>query len=76
MNLSPENNLMETKKIVKMGTKYIMENERSNRTFDDIYRETSQEITNHDRKELLIDFINKLKQIIHQGQFIIDNLDI
>jgi hypothetical protein len=51
-----------------------MEKNKRKRTFDDIYNESHQELTNQDRIEILTDFINKLKQVINQGQFIIDNM--
>ena len=43
------------------------------RSFENIYRE-SNKVTNRDKIELMSDFINKLKQVIHQGEFIIESL--
>lgn len=51
-----------------------MENDRI-KLYEKIYRESNQDTTKIDKIELLTDYINKLKQIIHQSQFIIENLN-
>ena len=47
---------------------------RKQKSFENIYQESNDKISNQDKIDVMTDFINKLKQIIHQGQFIIDNL--
>ena len=42
--------------------------------FEEIYRETNRGIANRDTTELLTGFINKLKEILYQGQCIIETL--
>ena len=42
--------------------------------FENIYREVNHETTNRDKIELMTDFINRLKEIIYKGQFIIEAL--
>ena len=45
------------------------------RLFEDVYRKSIEKTAKRDNIELLTDFINKLKEIIHQGQFIVDMLE-
>ena len=53
-----------------------MENNNSIRDFERVYQSANNnnEITKLDKIELIDDFINKMKVLIHQGQFIIDAL--
>ena len=53
-----------------------MENNNNIKNFEKIYRESNvgNGTTRRDKIELIDDFINKMKQLIHQGQFIIDAL--
>ena len=46
-----------------------------NKSFEEIYMESNLEFTRQDRIELLSDFINKMKNMINQGQFIINELE-
>jgi hypothetical protein len=49
--------------------------ESKNKLFENIYQENKNgEITSRDKIELLTDFINKMKNLIHQGEFIIEAL--
>ena len=49
--------------------------EKSNKAFEDIYKKSNAKTTNRDIIELITDLINKMKQLIHQGQFIINELE-
>ena len=53
-----------------------MENNNDIRDFERIYQSAkfNNEPTKRDKIELIDDFINKMKALIHQGQFIIDAL--
>ena len=51
-----------------------MEKEKRIKLFEDIYRDSKKGITNQDKIELITDFTNKLKSIIHQSQFLLDTL--
>jgi hypothetical protein len=47
-----------------------------NKLFESIYQETKNgRITSRDKIELMTDFINKMKNIVHQGQLIIKELE-
>jgi hypothetical protein len=43
--------------------------------FENIYQKSNNKTTNQDKVELLSNFINKLKQVINQGQFIVKELE-
>ena len=51
-----------------------MEKNRKFKSFENIYRESQNRPTKRDQIELLTDYINKLKQIIHISQFVIETL--
>ena len=51
-----------------------MEKKGNIKSLEDIYQDSQDKITKLDKIELITDFINKLKQVIHQGQFIIETL--
>ena len=52
-----------------------MENDNI-KDFENIYQSSkaNNEATKRDKIELIDDFINKMKALIHQGQFLIDAL--
>ena len=54
-----------------------MENDNNIKDFERIYKSsnTNSETTRRDKIELIDDFINRMKQLIHQGQFIIEALE-
>ena len=51
-----------------------MNNQKSNKSFEDIYQESKLPISKRDKIELITDFISKLKELSHEGFIIIDEL--
>jgi hypothetical protein len=49
--------------------------EKTNKAFEDIYRKSNTKTTNSDKIELITDFIDKMKNMISHGQFIIKELE-
>ena len=52
-----------------------MENKNRIKSFDNIYKESNQELTNKDKVELMTNFISKMKEMIHIGRFLIQELE-
>ena len=54
-----------------------MENNNNIKDFERVYQnaKTNNEITKRDKIELIDDFINKMKELIHQGHFIIEAME-
>ena len=46
-----------------------------NRLFEKIYQESNRETTKMDTVELITDFVNKMRSLIYQAQFVIDCLN-
>ena len=54
-----------------------MDNNRKSKikSFDNIYSESNKKTTSRDKIELITEFTNKMKELIHQSNFIIKELE-